>query len=395
MNTGDAAYIRNLNRKIILENIIQHKNISRADLSKITGLNKATISSQVSSLLEDGVIIETELDKSSGGRKPILLTLNKDAGFSIGIEIDTTQISFIMTDLSGKILDQLHVKFIDSSFEHIKETIISTIKSMVNARQETLYGLVGIGIGVQGIVDKQQQIIFTPRHQWKNVDLKKPLEEEFKVEVHVDNNTNLCALAEVVYDHHDTNNLLCISTYSGIGLGIMINNEIYRGDHGFAGEIGHMIIFPKGKKCPCGNLGCWEQYASEKSFLEEFKEIKGLQDCSLEDVKTLIRDDDSATLAHLDNLSFSLSIGINNVINIFNPETIIINSQLSKIYPELINHIQGGLASFINHYRTIQFSDLGKKACVLGANAISIQKFLGISNMQFEKFSDAETPEPL
>lgn len=384
MNTGDAAYIRNLNRRIILENIILHKNISRAELSKITGLNKATISTQINSLLEEELIFEKELDKSNGGRKPILLSLDKEAGFSIGVEIDTSRIFFLATDLSGKVLDQMDVNLAEPSFERIKNILISTILSMVASQGKTKHGLVGICIGVQGIVDNEQRIVFTPRHQWKNVDLKKPLEEIFQVQVHVDNNANLCAFAELVYSH-DTTNLLCISTYSGIGLGIVINKEIYRGMSGFAGEIGHMIIQPNGRQCPCGNSGCWEQYASEKSFWRDLKDLKGADHCTIDDLKTLIKNEDPATLAQLSNLTSYLGMGINNIINIFNPESIIINSELSPIYPDLILNIKQGLTSYINHYRTIQFSELGKNACALGACAMSIQSFLGISNIKFER----------
>ncbi|WP_134699259.1 ROK family transcriptional regulator [Ammoniphilus sp. YIM 78166] len=383
MNTGDAAYIRNLNRNIILENIILHKNISRAELSKITGLNKATISSQINSLLEEGLIFEKELDKSNGGRKPILLTLDKDAGFAVGVEIDTTRISFLITDLSGKVLDQTDVSLREPSFEKIKDILITTIDRLVASREKTKHGLVGIGIGVQGIVDNEQRIVFTPRHQWKNVDLQKPLEDVFQVPVHVDNNANLCAFAELVYSH-DTSNLLCISTYSGIGLGIVINKEIYRGMNGFAGEIGHMIIQPNGRECPCGNLGCWEQYASEKSFWRELNAITGVNEFSMDDLQASITNGDPTTLDQLSNLSTYLGMGINNVINLFNPETIIINSQLSKVYPELISNIKSNLSSYINHYRTIQFSELGKYACAMGACAMSIQRFLGISHIRLE-----------
>ncbi len=104
-----------------------------------------------------------------------------------------------------------------------------------------------------------------------DVDIKERFESEFNVPIFVDNNANLCAYAEQVF-HYSIEDLFCVSMYSGIGLGIIKDREIYRGFQGFAGEIGHMIVEKEGLPCPCGNKGCWEQYASEKAVMKRLKE---------------------------------------------------------------------------------------------------------------------------
>lgn len=292
-------------------------------------------------------------------------------------------IHFIVTNLTGGIIQEHNVPIVDHSFGAVKNLLIDTIASLTEKMEPHSKRLIGIGIGVHGIVDNHKRIVFTPRHNWANVDLRGILEERFQVPVYLDNNSNLCAFAEKVYSHK-TDNLLCLTTYSGIGLGIIIDNDIYKGIDGFAGETGHMIIVPGGKPCPCGNLGCWEQYASEEGFLNNLAQSKGLSQCTMTDVSTWIDSGDPEIFYHLDEFSKYMQIGINNIINIFNPETVIINSELFSFHPDLINKIKNGLTSIMNRRRNILLSKLGKKACSLGASAICIKNFLNVSDITLE-----------
>ena len=381
MNTGDYNLIKSLNRKIILEKMIANKCISRAQLSKDTGLNKATVSTQIAQLLKEDLVLEIRLDASSGGRKPILLSLNAAAGYVIGIELDRDHMHCILTDLKGDIQRRAYVAIDTSSFEHTKRTLKHKIYEMIAIMPHSQYELVGIGIGIHGIVDKDGKIAFAIHSNWKDVDLKNEMERTFKVPVWVDNNTNLCAYAEKTFSVDDKN-LLCITASSGIGLGIIIDNVVFKGLNGFAGEVGHMIIREDGKKCSCGNSGCWELYASEKAFLEEIAVQKKVNQCSIQDVKAWIAAKDATTLKQLEIFSVDLSIGINNIINAFNPETIIVNSEIIALYPEVITQIKKALSSRMNDYRRIVCSNLGKDACILGACAIAITHFLKISDLK-------------
>ncbi|MBZ4645592.1 MAG: hypothetical protein JG777_1081 [Clostridia bacterium] len=384
MNTGDYNLIKNLNRKIILEKIIENGSISRAQLSKITGLNKATVTSQIAELLEDGIVIETTFDISTGGRKPILLSLNKSVAYAIGIDLDVDNINLLLTDLKGNIITRRCIKMNTSSFEETKKILKEKIQLLIDSVPPSRYGVIGISIGIHGIVDKNEKIVFATHSNWKNVDLKSYLSDEFNIPVFIDNNTNLCAYAEKTFCVDDQN-ILCLTISSGIGLGIIINNAVYRGYNGFAGEVGHMIINENGKRCSCGNYGCWELYASERSFLENLAAKKNMDGCSFENVKRWIDEQDRVTLDLLKELSKNLSRGINNVINTFNPETIIINSELISIYPKVIEDIKNNLSSSMNDYRRILYSKLGKDACALGASAIAISSFLNISDLRLMK----------
>ena len=191
----------------------------------------------------------------------------------------------------------------------------------------------------------------------------------------------MCSVAEKVYKHHQSNNLLSVSLYSGIGLGFMINGELLKGYHGYAGEIGHMIVVPNGLPCSCGNLGCWEQYASETSFFKQLSENQKEQNLSYEDIKTRITKKDPATCKQMDQYIMFLSIGLNNLINLYNPEILVVNSELLRLYPNATVELKAHLTSTISHYSELLISDFGKKACIMGACALAIQNFLGVSEL--------------
>ncbi|RBW70071.1 ROK family protein [Bacillus taeanensis] len=383
MAIGDAAYIKKINRSLILSKIIEEEMISRADLSKITKLTRATISVQAADLLEEELIVESQQEHHSVGRKPIMLSINHKAGYALGIDLDYGQITFTLSDLMGKPVCSDNIEIQTSHYEEILTILITQIKRYEEKCSHSRFGIVGIVIGIHGIVTKDEVINFVPRLKWKNKDLKGDLEKEFNIKISIENNANLCSFAEKVFHRHQSENLISISMYSGIGLGMLINGELLKGYHGYAGEMGHMIIVPDGKPCNCGNLGCWELYASESSFFKQLAEKLQKQNLTYEEIQKLINAKDQVTCELMDQFIKYLSIGLNNIINLLNPETIVLNSELLKLYPEAGKKIEDSLTSSISHYHEILISELGKNACVMGACALAIKNFLEIPDVRF------------
>lgn len=382
MDTGGATFIKNMNRQIILEKIIENKEISRSDLSKITNLNKVTVSSQVASLLEENIIIEKQIAKSTGGRKPILLSLNENAAFTLGIDLDVNTVTLILCNLQGSVFKKEQWELTNYDFEIVVNEIISNIHSFLADIPPSIGAVVSIGIGIHGIVNNDQTIHFTPQHKWQSVNIKEPIEQALQIPVFVENSTNLCAYAESVINEIDADNLLCISTFSGIGMGLIHNNEIYKGYHGFAGEIGHMIIVPDGKQCSCGSKGCWELYSSEKAFYKDISELLDIEIIDKDYVLQLLNKNDEQIQRKLQEFIYYFSIGLNNIINLYNPETVIINSGLIPQLPNIEERIKSQLSSKMNHYKTLKISNLGKDACALGACVMGIKNFLDIKNLK-------------
>ena len=381
MVTGDASFIKKINRSLIISKIIEHGLISRADLAKITGLNKATISVQAAELLAEELIIETQSEHKNLGRRPIMLSINKQAGFALGIDLDKNNITFTLSDISGTPLETHSILMKTSDYDLILKLLASQITIYKEKCSHARYGLIGVVIGIHGIVNNDETIYFVPYHQWHNKDLKTDLQNETGISIFVENNANLCSFAEIVYKHYHSENLLSVSLYSGIGLGIMVNSKLLKGCDGYAGEIGHMIIVPDGLPCRCGNLGCWEQYASESSFIKKLSESHNQIDVTYDDIHQWFMEQDPVTNRLMTDYIKFLSYGLNNIINLYNPEILVINSELLRLYPDALEEIKAQLTSTVGQYRKLQISEFGKDACSMGACALAIKKFLDIKDL--------------
>jgi predicted NBD/HSP70 family sugar kinase len=236
-------------------------------------------------------------------------------------------------------------------------------------------------IGIHGTISKEEVINFVPSHNWKNKDLKGDIEKEVDLPIQLENNANLCSIAERVYMNHQSDNVLSISMYSGIGIGMIFKGELLKGSHGYAGEMGHMIIVPDGKPCNCGNLGCWGLYASEQSFFHQVNK-HFLKRMTYEEIHQLIIVEDKIIMKQFEEFIKYLSIGLNNIVNILNPETLVLNSELLKLYPDAENKIKSHLKSSVSHYNELFISELGNKAAIMGACALAIKNFMGVSDLR-------------
>ncbi|MGM7661489.1 ROK family protein [Bacillaceae bacterium C204] len=380
MVIADQLLVKKMNQKVLLNEIVSNSPISRARLSEITGLNKSTVSSQVNTLIEKNLIFEIGQGQSSGGRKPVMLVFNKNAGYAIGIDIGVDYINGILTDLKGNIVfDQYH-HLKKSSLDQNKDVLFSIIKELSNQIPDSPYGLIGIGVCVPGLVNTEQKVIFTPNIDWNyQLDLKSLIEKEFQVPVFIENEANAGAYGEKVFGAaKNYDNLIYVSVGTGIGIGIVINNDIYRGVNGFAGEMGHLTIDFNGLKCSCGNRGCWELYASEKSLLHNFKENGRIT--SNQELIHLANQNDPDVLMALQNFGFYLGIGLVSILNTFNPQAVIIRNELVEALPMVLNSIKNSISSRSNDQFTngheLFLSSLGKNAPALGTSSIVIEHFL-------------------
>jgi predicted NBD/HSP70 family sugar kinase len=355
--------------------------ISRADLAKITGLNKATISVQAAELLAEELIIETQQEHKNLGRRPIMLSINHQAGYSLGIDLDKRVVTFTLSDLSGLPLDTHSIEIAASDYNQILELLAEQINHYKQMYSHAPYGLIGVVIGIHGIVNNDESIYFVPYHRWHNKNMKTDLQNETGINIYIENNANLCSFAEIVYQHYQSENLLSVSLYSGIGLGIMVNSKLLKGCDGYAGEIGHMIIVPDGLPCRCGNLGCWEQYASESSFIKQLSKSHQKENITYDQIHDWFMEHDPFTTKLMKDYIKFLSYGLNNIINLYNPEILVINSELLRLYPTALEEIKAHLSSTVGQYRKLQISEFGKNACSMGACALGIKNFLEINEL--------------
>ncbi|WP_363550574.1 ROK family transcriptional regulator [Caldifermentibacillus hisashii] len=383
--TGNQQLVKQINKTLVLETILHEAPISRADISQKVGLNKGTVSSLVNELLEDQLIYESGPGQSSGGRRPVILLFNDKAGFSIGIDLGVNYILGVLTDLRGNIIVEVNKKLTVRSYEVVIEILQSVISDLINAAPQSHYGIVGIGIGVPGLVNNHGEVLVAPNLGWKNINLREEIENCFDIPVLIENEANAGAYGEKLYGAGKENdNILYISAGIGIGVGIILNGKLFYGMNGFSGEAGHMIVQVNGKDCTCGSSGCWELYASEKALLEEARKLKLTsiteETLSIELLLELANSGNEDIINLFHSIGMYLGVGINNIINIFNPEQVIIGNRLAMAKDWLEKSIEKFIKNHTMKYHQkdliISFSKHAYYSAAIGVSAQMIDQFL-------------------
>lgn len=374
--------IREQNEANILNYIIKNKKISRASLSEISALNKASVSSITKKLIDEHLIHEVGTGEAStlGGRKPILLTFNKKTALLIAIDLGFNYVDAILTYVDGSEVGRVQRKNLLVTSENI-QTIIDEIVVQFEANlPKTPHEIVGMTIGIQGQVFKNK-LIFTPYYDLSNIDLYDILNSKYSFPIYIENEANLSALGEYTFSS-DFESLISISLHRGIGAGIVKRGRLEVGNNGNAGEIGHMILFPEGRQCPCGNRGCFDQYCSTKKIYDETKEIKNLDIVNSEIMKDLYDSNDEEVRLLVQKYASLLAVGVNNVIMMYAPQLVIFNSALTKKIPYMITLINEHLTNRFSKNIKIINSPIEWNPVLYGGVACAAQHFLNIEELK-------------
>ncbi|MBM7604378.1 glucokinase-like ROK family protein [Metabacillus crassostreae] len=375
--TWNQQVVKKNNKALVLQLIIEKEPISRADIAQVSGLNKATVSSLVNELLEEELIFESGPGESSGGRRPVILHFNKASGYAVGIDIGVNYVLCVLTDLKGNIIIEKNQMVKETPYHAIMNIVQNMIHSLIDEMPSSKYGIVGIGIGVPGIVNKEGSVLLAPNLGWKNIMLKNNLEDLFQIPVIIENEANAGAFGEQQFGAgQDYQNIIYISAGIGIGVGIILNKELYQGKDGFSGEMGHMIIDVNGKLCNCGSKGCWEAYASENALLE----MAGETSESLESLIELAENQNKNAEELFEKIGQYLGFGINNIINTFNPDQVIIGNRLALakewIEQPILTTIKNHTLSHHQQKLQLHFSKLEKHSTALGVSAFVVESFI-------------------
>ena len=252
----------------------------------------------------------------------------------IGIDLGGTKIAGVLSTPSGKVLMEINIP---TEASKGKKQVIANIKKVIYTLiQSKKVKLKAIGIGAPGPIHYEKGIVIEAPNLpgWKKVHLRDILEKEFKVPIFVDNDANCAALAEAWFGAGKfAKHFIYMTVSTGIGGGIIINKSLYRGAIGAAGEFGHMIINSNGPKCACGNNGCLEALASGTAM----KKKTGTAAIGIE---LAARQGDKAAIATIEETAEYLAIGIANLVNIFNPEMVVIGGGLSNMREKLLGPVK-------------------------------------------------------
>ncbi|MFC4809953.1 ROK family transcriptional regulator [Paenibacillus sp. GCM10023250] len=376
--TGDLALVKKMNTAIVLDAVLRYAPLSRAQISERTGLNKATVSSLVQDLIEHHLVLDIGPGESSGGRKPNLLRFRARTGFAIGIDLGVNYIRGILTDLEGEVLAERRLTLTAHDAAYVLPRLLDCIASLQAEIPPCPYGTVGVGIGVPGLVNEEGAILYAPNLGWTDVPLRAIVEARFGVPVTIDNEANAGAQGEQRYGAgRGIANQIYVSAGIGIGTGMILNKELYKGAGGFSGELGHLSIQADGKPCRCGNRGCWELYASENALLEQAASL-GYRD--LDSLLEAAGRGEAEVLRLFERIGEALGVGIANIVNVFNPDVVIVGNELRRAEAWLGEAMQRTVAerALAHHRRRLRvlFAEQGEKSAVRGAAYYAISAFL-------------------
>lgn len=371
--------IREKNRSASIEYIIQEGKVSRAQIASHLGVNKASISEIVMHLLEYRILEEIGVGCSSqqGGRKPMLLQLHKEACLFLSIDLGYNYIRMLLTYMNGEQVAYREYEYLNIERDTIVKKLIDVISDILQDAPHTVHGLKAITLGIHGAV-LDNQIEFTPYYDLVHLPVKEELQYILNVPIYYENEANLSAVAN--HAIRNCHNMISISIHSGVGSGIITNDRLYRGERGFGGEIGHMILFPDGNPCPCGNNGCLETYCSQKA-IEDMFSMHFHKKMQLRDIRRLYDENDAYTMEQIRNVGRYLSVGVNNLCVLFDPQILYFNCTLVCMFPEIIDEIKKHLKSFLSRKRLIEISPIAERSILIGGILVALKKSLRIEQI--------------
>ncbi|MFW5714125.1 MAG: ROK family protein [Brevefilum sp.] len=322
--------MRQMNRSLVLNTIRLDKLISRAQISRKTGLSAATISGLVSALLDEGLILEQEEGNSSGGRRPVLLSLNPSGGFVMGIKLMEEHLIAVMTNLEANVVDSKNVPFQGNTPEEVIRAISEGVELLLAKHDIPRSKLFGVGIGLAGIVDQETGILrLSPIFGWQGLPFGRMVQENLQVPVYIDNDVNTVTLTEKWFGvAQNIDHFLTVTVGRGIGLGIVSNGRLCRGQGG-AGEFGHVVVDPDGERCSCGKRGCLETFVADPALLKQAKAEASLKDKvnSIDDLRVLAEEGNPQVRAIYARAGEILGRWMANLINIFDPQMVILTGE--------------------------------------------------------------------
>jgi glucokinase-like ROK family protein len=397
VTTADQNLVRKFNTAVVLNTIRRMAPLSRAEVAKFTGLNRSTVSQIINALLNRSLVQETVLQSDRVGRPGLLLELNPSGGFALGIEIGVDFISLVVTDFVANVLWRQRVR---SDAHDSQEAILERAYEMTEEglRQGRALNMrpLGIGLGVPGLVDlRLGELRFAPNLGWRDVPLCRLWSQRFNLPVFVDNEAKAGALGEYYFGTaRGVDDFIYLNAGVGLGAGIMIGGKIFRGSHGYASEVGHILMDPQGELCGCGKRGCWETQVGPRAVIRRFRETlrQGVpstvlhaaeynpDNITFETIANAALQGDDAALVAMRVVGESLGAGIANLVNVFNPQMVVLGGELnyaSEILLPVVRQVVAANAMELE-YKDLQVtaSAHGRDGCVMGAAALVLDDIL-------------------
>jgi len=389
--------MREANNALVLRLIRQHGPLARVAIARRTGLSRTTVSSIVDDLLAEGVVREGETLSAApgGGRRPTLVHFNAAAGSIIGVDIGRTHFTIIVTDLDVRILARHSGPWNTDLGPHVcLPRLVDEIRRFAAERDLDWRHVVGVGIGIPGPVDMTLNTLVKPPRMagWGGVDVAGIVRAALEAPVLLNNDANLGALAESRYGAAvGESDFAYVKVGTGIGCGLVINGEIYRGSSGVAGEIGHFTVDENGPHCECGNRGCLEAMAAAPQIVRlaldaGYQHPSGVasgetEDIDVAEVVAAAQQGDAACQQAIGRSGELIGVALASLVNLMNPSVILLDGSVSRAGECLLAPIRKAIAErslwAASHLTRVQTSALGDSAIALGAATMELDAVFG------------------
>lgn len=377
LRTAQAAHlntIRDINRQIVLNYVREREPISRAEIARETDLQRSTISAIVGALKTEGLVEEVGEGESTGGRRPTLLKLRTKGAIAIGVAITPTCTTVATSDLAGRVVEQEEF-LTDPDSNKTLNQVIALVRELSGRHKGSIEA---VGVSLPGLVDPSTgKAVYVPYFKWRDLAISGVISAAVGLPVVIDNDANAVALAELWFGRpevSDARDFILILVAEGVGTGIIIDGQVYRGQSGAAGEFGHMVIGTHAPvPCSCGNHDCWEAFASERAAMARYLKLSGEGNAPTFSFRELVDralGGEASAKAALIDTARCLGVGISNLVVGFSPEAVVVGGEIARAWAlmgsaltETIEHsVRRGLPS-----ARILPSTLGEKPTLRGA----------------------------
>jgi predicted NBD/HSP70 family sugar kinase len=391
--TSETA--RDINRRIVLNLIRKHQPVSRADLSRHSGLQRSTVSSITEELISERWVTEGAVSDVPRGRKPVFLHLNSQRAGIFGINVRPSTTNMALANLDGRFLVQETMPTPATPDEFV-EVVSQWIHDLMKTHPEMAYE--GIGVSLPGRIDSaSQRFVFAPNLGWQRQDLKQQLETATGLPVELENEANACALSEFWFGRHSdaVRNLIAVAISEGIGIGMVLNGQLVRGPSGLAGEFGHVSIVENGPKCACGNRGCWEVYASNSAAVRLYNDrdgapkVKGavVRSASgvndFDELVKLVEQGNTRAIEVVDQMAHHLGAGMAMLVTGLAPDLIVVVGEVTRLWERIGPVINTVIQqrSFTHATTRVMASGPAPMPRLRGIIALVLQKRFGAPNI--------------
>jgi predicted NBD/HSP70 family sugar kinase len=406
---ADLRLMRELNRLLILNGVRATGPITRVAVAHRTGLSRTTVSSIVDELLADNLLFEGQTVEAAptGGRRATLLHFNAEAGYVIGVDLGRSHLTLLMTNLAGQIVARRSGPF-DASLgpDVCLQQLIAELMDFTSEQQIGWHQIIGVGLGIPGPMDAASRMLVRPPRMpgWDQFDIRSVMERACKVPIYLDNDANMGARGESQYGAgRNVENMAYVKLATGIGCGLILKGDIYRGSGGTAGELGHVTIDDNGPICDCGNRGCLEAMAGAAAVT--YAAAHGIQRDASGDIAGQVASADEQTGNALDvadvvqaalagdkaaqeaiqRAGYHIGIALAGLVNIFNPSLILLDGSMARAGELLLEPIRQGIArrglAASSAITKVELAQLGDNAIALGAVATVIAAAFGPPSM--------------